>query len=189
MRSPSTVSAGSTRPGVEKSEAEAVAWYRRAAEQGLAGAQFSLGSMYDRGIGVTADHLEAAKWIRLAAEQGYVIAQFALGSMYDIDDHVPSNAAETAAQYERATEAVKWYRRAAQQGYALAQYNLGMLYQDGIGVPRDDEVALMWFEIAAAQGDTAAMDQRSTIAERMPREQIDSAQRRAAAFRPRPELP
>jgi len=47
----------------------------------------------------------------------------------------------------------------------------------------------MWFEIAAAQGDTAAMDQRSTIAERMTREQIASAQRRAAAFRPRPEPP
>jgi hypothetical protein len=123
----------------------------------------------------------------MAAEQGFVLAQFALGTMYDIDDHVPSNEAEKAAQYERATEAVKWYRRAAQQGYAPAQYNLGMLYQDGLGVPRDDEVALMWFELAAAQGDTAAMEQRAEIVGRMPSERIAAAQRRAAAFRPRRE--
>ena len=73
-----------------------------------------------------------------------------------------------------------------------------MLHDFGQGVPqnfadaaawyrRDDEVALMWFELAAAQGDTSAIDQRAEIVERMPSEQIAAAQRRAAQFRPRVE--
>ena len=37
--------------GVPKDDREAVGWWRKAAEQGHAVAQFSLGSMYDLGRG------------------------------------------------------------------------------------------------------------------------------------------
>jgi uncharacterized protein len=40
---------------------EAVKWYRKAAEQGVALAQFNLGGMYDNGHGVPRDHAEAMK--------------------------------------------------------------------------------------------------------------------------------
>jgi uncharacterized protein len=50
--------------------AEAVKWYRLAAEQGNANAQYNLGVMYDNGDGVVQDYAEAVKWYRLAAEQG-----------------------------------------------------------------------------------------------------------------------
>src|SRR5437868_1712868 len=39
--------------GVAKNEAEAVKWYRKAAEQNLAAAQYNLGSCYDKGQGLT----------------------------------------------------------------------------------------------------------------------------------------
>ncbi|MGH8710693.1 MAG: tetratricopeptide repeat protein, partial [Burkholderiales bacterium] len=42
--------------GVAKDDAEAVKWYRKAAEQGLATAQFNLGLKYERGEGVAKDH-------------------------------------------------------------------------------------------------------------------------------------
>ena len=51
-------------------EAEAVAWYRRAAEQGVADAQFSLGFAYANGEGVPQDYVTAHMWINLAAATG-----------------------------------------------------------------------------------------------------------------------
>ena len=41
-----------------------------AAEQGEAGAQTALGTMYLGGKGVAKDHREAVKWLSRAAEQG-----------------------------------------------------------------------------------------------------------------------
>src|SRR6266699_7071302 len=55
--------------GVAKDKAEAVKWFRKAAEQNVADAQFSLGACYANGQGVTKDDAEAVKWFRKAAEQ------------------------------------------------------------------------------------------------------------------------
>lgn len=68
--------------GVTQDYAEAVKWYRKAAEQGYALAQYNLGAMYGNGNGVTQDYAEAVKWLRKAAEQGYASAQFYLGVGY-----------------------------------------------------------------------------------------------------------
>ena len=62
-------------------DAEAVRWYRLAAEQGHASAQFNLGLMYDKGEGVPQDDAEAVRWFRLAAEQGNAWAQKRLDAM------------------------------------------------------------------------------------------------------------
>ncbi len=56
--------------GVARDNAEAAKWYRKAAEQGDAGAQFNLGVMYGGGQGVPQDYAEAVKWFRKAADQG-----------------------------------------------------------------------------------------------------------------------
>jgi len=62
--------------------AEAMTWYRLAADQGEARAQFNLGIIYDEGIGVPQDYAEAMKWYRKAADQGFSPAQYNLGTMY-----------------------------------------------------------------------------------------------------------
>lgn len=46
-------------------------WYRKAAEQGDAAAQYNLGWMYWKGHGVWQSDTEAMKWYRKAAEQGH----------------------------------------------------------------------------------------------------------------------
>jgi TPR repeat protein len=56
--------------GVTKDDAEAVKWYRKAAEQNLAKAQYNLGICYAYGEGVSKDQVEAEKWWRLAAQNG-----------------------------------------------------------------------------------------------------------------------
>ncbi|WP_052046260.1 tetratricopeptide repeat protein [Candidatus Paracaedibacter symbiosus] len=57
-----------------KDDTEAVKWYRKAADQGHAEAQFSLGYCYNNGEGVTKDYTEAVKWYCKAAE-GHAWAQ------------------------------------------------------------------------------------------------------------------
>jgi uncharacterized protein len=77
---------------VRQNHAEAVKWYRLAAEQGDAHSQFQLGASYTRGRGVPQDDGEAVKWYRLAAEQGDALAQFNLGAHYSSGRGVPQDA-------------------------------------------------------------------------------------------------
>ena len=69
--------------GVKQDFAEAAKWYRKAAEQGDAAAQYNLGIMYEEGTGVKQDFAEAAKWYRKAAEQGDTEAAAALKQLQD----------------------------------------------------------------------------------------------------------
>ena len=56
-------------------------WYREAAEQGNADAQYALGRMYYNGEGVPRDEAEAVHWFRMAAELGHAEAQDQLARM------------------------------------------------------------------------------------------------------------
>ena len=60
--------------GVAKDSAEALKWYRKAADQGNASAQFNLGAMYSNGEGVAKDAIEGAAWINIAAASGEEIS-------------------------------------------------------------------------------------------------------------------
>ncbi len=61
--------------GVPEDDAEAVRWYRLAAEQGGALAQSNLGFMYASGNGVPEDLVFAYMWFTLSAAQGNETAQ------------------------------------------------------------------------------------------------------------------
>ena len=74
-------------------------------------------------------------------------------------------------------ETVRWYRLATEQGYATAQSNLGNMYANGQGVPEDDVLAYMWWNLAAAQGVEDAQENKDIIERQMTREQIGEAQR------------
>ena len=52
----------SNEEGIPENDAEAVRWYRLAAEQGHAISQASLGFMYDNGEGVPENAAEAVRW-------------------------------------------------------------------------------------------------------------------------------
>ena len=80
--------------GVSQDAAEAVTWFRRAAEQGHAGAQFTLGVMLAAGEGIPEDDVEAVAWFRRAAEQGHAGAQLNLGVMYAAGSGVPQDNVE-----------------------------------------------------------------------------------------------
>ena len=87
--------------------------FRPLAEQGDAGAQFTLGGMYDKGHGVPQDCQVAVRWFRLAAEQGYALAQSNLGAMYANglgvwQNYVQAYMWATLASSQNVELAVKW---------------------------------------------------------------------------------
>ncbi len=132
--------------GVARNAVEAVNWFRKAAEQNLAEAQYILGVFYANGEGVRKDALEAVNWFRKAAEQNLAAAQYTLGVAYANGEGVPKDAVEV----------VKWYRKAAEQNYAEAQYHLGNRYVRGAGVATDAVEAAKWCRKAAAQNHSEA---------------------------------
>jgi TPR repeat protein len=149
--------------GVPQDYLEALKWFRMAAEQGHADAQYRLGIMYEEGRGVMfSSRNKARKWYRLAAQQGYSLAQFALGRSYRF-----------AEDYQ---EALKWYRLAAEQGDNVAQYELGNMYRGGEGVPQDNVMSHVWYNIAAANGLSSAGRWRNLIASSMTNADISKAQ-------------
>ena len=56
----------------------AVVWYRKAADQGHARAQFALGFIYEDGKGVPKSIKVAVGWYRKAADQGHADAKIFL---------------------------------------------------------------------------------------------------------------
>ena len=56
--------------GVKQDYVEAVKWYRLAAAQGNASAQFNLGVQYGKGQGVAQDYVRAHLWLNLGAVPG-----------------------------------------------------------------------------------------------------------------------
>jgi uncharacterized protein len=61
--------------GVERNYAEAMKWYRKAADRGFAGAMVSIASMYENGLGVERDLAEIRKWYTQAADAGDPVAK------------------------------------------------------------------------------------------------------------------
>ena len=89
----------------------------KAAEQGQAEAQYTLGFMYAKGEGVPQDYAEAMKWFRKAAEQGHAEAQHNLGNMYVQGKGVPQDD----------VEAYTWLAVAAANGDGDAKDKLAMV--------------------------------------------------------------
>jgi S1-C subfamily serine protease len=103
--------------GVTKDYREAVKWFRKAAEQNDAPAQYSLGSRYFKGQGVTKDEVEAVKWYRKAAEQNYAVAQDNLAGCYFSGEGVTKDY----------VEGYKWALLAAGQGDEYAKKNISLV--------------------------------------------------------------
>ena len=129
--------------GVAKDKAEAVRWYRKAADQGYADAQCWLGKRFTNYY-VIGEKQQAAMWYRKAAEQGHVVARHELGILY------MRGAGGVTNNY---AEAVRLFRKGAESGYARSIHNLGTCYLEGKGVPQDRAEAFRLYRKAADMGD------------------------------------
>ena len=169
----------------QKKFRKAFEWFKKAAEQGEAVAQFNVGVLYLNGEGVEKDAKVAFEWFKKAAEHGYAVAQSNVGVFYLNGEVVEKDAKEAFEWFKKAAEqgdaggqnnlgtcyyfgvgvekdvkeAFEWLKRAAEQGEAGAQFNVGVFYLNGEVVEKDAKVAFEWFKKAAEQGDSKAQSQ------------------------------
>lgn len=99
---------------------EAVVWYRKAADQGSAPAQFNLGVHLANGVGCKQDEAEAVKWYREASHQGYVNAVYNLAFMLENGYGCPRDL----------RLAFELYLRAANDREPDSQYKIASLLLD-----------------------------------------------------------
>jgi len=110
------------------------------AQGGHALAQYNLGIMYRKGLGVRKDQLQALKWYQSAAGNGLAKAQYSLGVFYEKGrGGLPKNV----------TAAVNLYMQAAEGGNSYAQLALARHLENGEGAERDLVEAMTWYIIAA----------------------------------------
>lgn len=170
--------------GVGWNRADALMWYRRAAEQGHVEAQFRLGrgllegaqtpvpeywkrttrdadtaarveeALYAGGGRHPADPEQAIAWLERAAESGLAQADALLGMIHVLGKHAAQN-------YERG---LFHFERGAQRGDASAQFGLGdILYRGLAGGAPDQAAGAHWYEKAADQGHCTAQLATATI--------------------------
>lgn len=160
--------------GVKADAHSAAQWLRYAAERGLVPAAYRLGTLYEKSLG---NDKEAARFYKWAAERGNVQAMHSLAVLMSqgLSGHGPDWA-----------QAIQWFRGAAEHGVQNAQYNLGIIFARGLSGQSNLQDGLMWFAIAANQGDDDSADKRDLLARKADPQMRETALQRADAFKPRP---
>ncbi|HEY3778574.1 MAG TPA: TetR family transcriptional regulator [Rhizomicrobium sp.] len=159
-----------------KNDGVAFAWVARAATRNQPLAEYQLGLMYQKGLGVRADPAQAFHWFESAALQGNRKAMHALATCY----------AEGWGTQKNFTEAARWFTRAAALGSVNDQFNLGVLYERGMGVPQSLVDAYRWYATAAAAGDQESQARIAALASTLSPEDLAAARGAADSFKPDP---
>ncbi len=141
------------RSGCRQDISEAIKLYRQAAEAGVPEAMYHLGECYAGGIGVVADPRRAFEFFFQAAKADYPAAQYATGRCFGEGMGTPRD--EQAAFY--------WFNQAAIRNDPRALLEAGRRYLNGSGVQADTEKAMVFLELALANGmnDAAALLERA----------------------------
>lgn len=162
---------------------QAADWYRKAADQGYAPAQYKLGLLLQqKESGVIKDEAQAAAWLRKAADQGNAAGEASLALCYTLGRGLARDDAQAAAWYQKAVaqnnpdamvglallyesghgvskdgkQAFSLLHQAADLGTPEAEYQLGIDYESGQDVKKDKNQAADWYRKAAQQGNTGA---------------------------------
>lgn len=125
--------------GIPQNFAEAVTWYKKAADMGQNEAYAYLGSAYLDGRGVPADEAEAVKTFQAGADRGDAKSQRRLAVLYTQGRGLPYD-------YEKA---LFWSLEAAKGGDIQAMYLAGAMYEKGIGTNRNVDEARRWYKQAS----------------------------------------
>ena len=165
--------------GVKKNQKLAAHWYKRAAKQGLAAAQFNIGFLLLYGAGdgehqIKANPRSAARWLSKAAKQNDTDAQFLLCKLYHQGRGVPRN-------YEKAKTLC---RIAATKGLAGAQFELGTLLIRSLDTKQFPE-AYKWFLLAAKQRYPGAGHNVRLLAQRLKPDQKNQVETTVKDWKPK----
>lgn len=177
--------------GLSPDYGEAEKWFLKAAEQNTEDAAFRLGNFYNN-YKIPPDYAQGYIWIKKAAENGHRVAMFDLsrilmdgrGGEKDIAagldwmeqaaeldllqaqirlSNIYADGKETA---QNSSKSLKWALRIAQKETAAALYlnRVADIFFDGReGMPKNYPVARIFYERAAAKGDTHAKERLEQI--------------------------
>ena len=197
--------------GVKWSDYKAVEWWKLAVNQGNAEAQYWLSHMHTGGFGIYTDKAKAKSLLLKSASQNYAPAQHSLGTRFykkkdyklalewlqkaAKQDYHPSQYYIGKMYYrgqggtKDISEAHKWFIKAAKQNNASAMMDLGILYMEETWEKKDDIEAYKWLSLANSQGTENEDEYAYGAIEliyyqkgRWSKEQIEEAEKRAAAF-------
>lgn len=202
---------------VQRSKEDAIGWYRKAANQNHAEAQFALSNAYALGRGVPMNPTEMFNWLGKAAENGYMPAMVAMAAVLDRGFGLPQDVAAATSWIKRAAEAgsvnatfqyaqrlqsgfgveknereaMEWFTRAAMRGHPSAQLLLGSIGDGSIAAPEQNIEALVWLTLATRNGPpeikTIAQERSRELQKNMMPSEIAEAQTRARAWKPLPQ--
>ena len=162
--------------GVDMSDAKAVHWWKKSAQQGNPLAQYDLAIAYHEGKGgLKKSSKKAVEWFRKSAEQSEMRSQYNLGIAYYNGLGIKKDRAQ----------AMQWFQKAAAQDNADAQYILAAGYKDGIGGLKQDEVlSYVWLSRAVKNGHKDAKRDIVAVEEELTAEQLAQAKRLLEAVNP-----
>ena len=151
--------------GKAQDYAEAVKWYRKAAELGCSYAQGRLGECFREGKGVEQDISEAIYWFKKAADQGDVFSMTGLSCCYSV---------MRRNKFCDPKEALKWALLAAEQGDVWGSFMVGHIYEMiekffpeiSLDLPSGTTVydeKKKWYSKAAAAGHKGAKDKLKAL--------------------------
>jgi TPR repeat protein len=171
--------------GVARDYTQALQWYQKAADQGNLPAKYDLAMMYFNGKGMAKDFTKAAGLLQDPANGGMAAAQYRLGYLY---------AHGQGVQFQDYKTAAEWLTRAANQNDTQAQIDLGDLCFNGSGVAQSYEDAYFWHLVAGAHKLGAGQQKAEALKiarlkTALTQAQMESAQARAAAWKPVMEKP
>ncbi|ASG02748.1 MULTISPECIES: tetratricopeptide repeat protein [Gammaproteobacteria] len=156
------------------------------AENGDAQAQYSIGWMYSKGLGVEKSVAKALDWYVKSANQGFVDAQYSAGRIYlyslqQYEDaftyfKLAAENDENKAQFylglmyyrgdgisKDLKKSAHWFLQSAKKGNKDAQFYIGQMYELGEGVLQNDKYSLHWFNLASRNGQQDAQYKLAVI--------------------------
>lgn len=149
--------------GVPKDPSEAAHWYGIAAAKGFGRAEYNLAELYESGTGVAKSRRKAVALFRSASMHGVSAARAHLAALgyhfaapqgaiqaTSMVDFQQAQRLITSRSPDEVAKAAAVFRQSAARHDALAEYDLGYCYERGLGVPTDNEQALLWYRRALA---------------------------------------
>lgn len=117
--------------------------YQQAAELNHSSAMRRLASFFERGEIVKRDIEKTMSYLHKAAELQDSVAMYELGSFYE-------------QECNDISQAVLWYQKGAISGCLSAQFRLAEMYEGGIGVEKNIDKAMEWYQRAQGSQGTIA---------------------------------
>jgi hypothetical protein len=114
-------------------------YLRRAADHGLAAAQYQLDTIYHQGELTPPDNSKAVEYMRRAADQNGPRAQYQLALLYMNGSAAPRSDADSI---------IALLRKSSSQGYCPASRELAEHYRTGRGVNMDFMQAIQYYSLA-----------------------------------------